>query len=107
FMQKLFLSLLILFSLTAFADPELARKFAPTVYQGLGPEPRADEFTRFDFDGDWDPDNNWDNMLKFDRPRVVYWDVIESENHFFLTYAFFFPKDYARLCIWVHCHEND
>lgn len=86
---------------------ELARKYAPVIYQGLGSNPPADEFTRVNFDGDWNPDNNWDNLEKFQRPRVVYWNVIESELHFFITYAFFFPRDYASWCFWVHCHEND
>lgn len=106
-MQYFILFFLFTFSQISLSSPEIAAKYAPVVYQGLGPEPRADEFTRFDFDGDWNPDNNWENMPKFDRPRVVYWDVIESEDHYFVTYAFFFPRDYAKWCIWVHCHEND
>lgn len=107
-MQKFILLIVILLLSThTFASRELALKYAPVIYQGLGANPEADEFTRFDFDGDWNPDNNWDNMPKFKRPRVVYWDVMESENHYFITYAFFFPRDYASWCFWIHCHEND
>lgn len=86
---------------------ELAAKFAPVVYQEVGSVPEADEFTRVDFDGDWNPDNNWENMPKFRRERVVYWNLIESENYYFITYAFFYPRDYASWCFWIHCHEND
>jgi hypothetical protein len=86
---------------------ELASQFAPTVIQGLGADPRADEFTRVDFDGDWDPENNWDNMPRFPRPATVYWHLLESAQFYFITYAFFFPRDYSSWCFWVHCHEND
>lgn len=85
----------------------VAQKYSPTVFQGIGTDPEADEFTSVDFDGDWNPDNNWDNMTRFKRPRVVYWDVIESDQHFYITYSFFFPRDYAPVCFFMHCHEND
>ncbi len=97
----------LLLSFQVLAEAQLAKQFAPVVYQGLGPDPQADEFTTVNFDGDWNPDNNWDNMPLFPRPRAVYWDVMESTNHYFITYAFYFPRDYAGFCLWVHCHEND
>ena len=97
-----------LISLNSYSDSQqIARLYAPVIYQGVGPVPEADEFTRVDFDGDWNPNNNWDNMPEFPRPRVVYWDVIESEKHYFITYAFFYPRDYAAICFFMHCHEND
>jgi hypothetical protein len=86
---------------------QLAQIYAPTIYQGIGSIPEADEFTKVNFDGDWDPHNNWDNLLKFNRPRVVYWSIIESEQHYFITYAFFYPRDYSAVCFFMHCHEND
>lgn len=92
----------------AFAGLEdVARNYAPTIYQNIGSDPKADEFTRVDFDGDWNPDNNWVNMPKYNRPASVYWDVSESEEYYFITYAFFFPRDYASWCFFIHCHEND
>lgn len=86
---------------------ELAQFYAPIIHQELGTDPVADEFTRVDFDGDWNPFNNWQNLEKSQRPREVYWALIESERHYFLTYAFFFPRDYSWVCFWVLCHEND
>lgn len=86
---------------------DIAQKYSPVIYQGLGTDPVADEFTRVDFDGDWDMENNWENLALFPRPSTVYWDVIESQKNYFITYAFFFPRDYASACFWVHCHEND
>lgn len=88
-------------------DLSLAYRWAPVIQQELGSEPRADEFTRVDFDGDWDAENNWENLLKFPRPAAVYYHVIESETFYFITYALFFPRDYAGVCFWMHCHEND
>jgi hypothetical protein len=89
------------------ADLSLAYRWAPTIQQELGSEPRADEFTKLDFDGDWDAENNWDHLLKFPRPASLYYSVIESENFYFITYGLFFPRDYADICFWMHCHEND
>jgi hypothetical protein len=106
-MQILVCLLTLLFTFQVMPDAGLAKQYAPVIYQGLGPDPAADEFTRVDFDGDWNPDNNWDNMPLFPRPRTVYWDMMESENHYFITYAFYYPRDYAGFCIWIHCHEND
>lgn len=105
--MKTWLALLFLIPNVWAAHLELARKFAPLVTQLQGSEPRADIFTRVDFDGDWQANNNWDNLEKFPQPETVYWHVIESEKHYFITYAFFYPRDYAALCFWMHCHEND
>ncbi|HXH30618.1 MAG TPA: hypothetical protein VNJ01_07380 [Bacteriovoracaceae bacterium] len=106
--MKYIICFLLSLSSQGFAQSEnLARFYAPTVVQGEGTDPQADQFTKVDFDHDWVGDNNWKNMLHFPRPRTVYYDVIEGEKHYFITYAFFYPRDYAAVCFWVHCHEND
>src|SRR5690606_18899295 len=100
--------LILMLSLPSFAPPlDLPKKPAPILTQGIGSEPKADIFTRVDYDGDWDPNNSWDNLHKFPHPPTVYYYVIESEKHTFITYAFFYPRDYAGMCFFVHCHEND
>lgn len=107
-MFKNFLFIFLTIFSSAFAGHEdIAQNYAPTIYQNLGSDPRADEFTRVDFDGDWNPDNNWVNMPKFNRPATVYWDVVDSDEYYFITYAFFYPRDYASWCFFIHCHEND
>lgn len=108
-MHILFIMLSLFVSAQSFATDyqTIAQAYAPIVYQGVGTVPEADEFTRVDYDGDWNPNNNWDNMTKFKRPRVVYWDVIETDTSFYVTYSFFFPRDYAPICFFMHCHEND
>lgn len=87
--------------------PSVVKDFSPEIIQELGSNPSADEFTRIDFDGDFIPDNNWDNLERFKRLPVIYYDVIETEKRYYVTFGFFFPRDYASWCIWVHCHEND
>ena len=77
-------------------DHEIAVRFAPVFRQALGSSPRYDYITRFDFDGDWQGDNNWDNAAD-DRhalPAIVYFNVSETTTHYFVHYAAFHPRDY-------------
>jgi hypothetical protein len=72
----------------------LAEHYAPVVYQ----ESRStvlDFIAKFDYDGDWKGDNNWRNAYLFDLSGHVYYSVIESTNHYFITYAFYHPRDYT------------
>ncbi|MCZ6768220.1 MAG: hypothetical protein O7D93_03130 [Acidobacteria bacterium] len=88
----------------------LAEYYAPVVYQ----ETRSatlDFITRFDFDGDWNGTNNWDNAYLFELPAYVYYAMIESSGHYFITYAFFHPRDYTARPMEGFVpkteHEND
>lgn len=72
----------------------VAEHYAPVVFQ----ESRStvlDFITRFDYDGDWKGDNNWRNAYLFDLTGHVYYSVIESTSHYFITYAFYHPRDYT------------
>lgn len=77
-------------------DREVAARFAPVFYQALGEKPRSDYITKFDFDGDWRGDNNWENAgnENFPLQAYVYYSVAETATHFFLYYAVFHPRDY-------------
>jgi Zn-dependent protease with chaperone function len=77
-------------------DREIAARFAPIFHQALGPSPRFDYITNFDFDGDWRGDNNWKNAedRRFPLKGFVYYAVFESRTHFFIHYAAFHPHDY-------------
>jgi hypothetical protein len=77
-------------------DREVAARFAPIFYQGLGDRPRNDYITGFDFDGDWRGDNNWDNAdnRRFPLRANVYYAVSETTTHLFIHYAVFHPRDY-------------
>lgn len=77
-------------------DHDIAVRFAPTFYQALGPDPRFDYITRFDFDGDWRGDNNWQNAAdeRHALAASVYYAVSETRTHYFAMYAAFHPRDY-------------
>jgi len=77
-------------------DQEIAARFAPIFHQALGPAPRYDYITRFDFDGDWRGDNNWVNAegRRFPLKASIYYAVFETQTHFFIHYAVFHPRDY-------------
>jgi Zn-dependent protease with chaperone function len=77
-------------------DREIAARFAPVFYQALGPSPRFDYITSFDFDGDWRGDNNWNNAAdrRFALKAYIYYAVFETRTHFFIHYSAFHPRDY-------------
>jgi hypothetical protein len=92
------------------AHRRLAQHYAPVVFQ----ESRSavlDAITKFDFDGDWLGDNNWRNAYLFDLPGYAYYSVIESTRHYFITYAFYHPRDYTARPFEGFApkteHEND
>ncbi|MFN0125005.1 MAG: hypothetical protein ACKV2V_31255 [Blastocatellia bacterium] len=78
------------------APRQIAERFAPVIYQGLGDTPRMDYITRFDFDGDWRGDNNWNNAgnKSYTLDAWVYYSLVETETHYLIHYAFFHPRDY-------------
>jgi hypothetical protein len=99
-MKALFLSVALLLGLACRAEAadanhrRLAEHYAPVVFQ----ESRStvlDFIAKFDYDGDWKGDNNWRNAYLYDLTGHVYYSVIESTNHYFITYAFYHPRDYT------------
>jgi hypothetical protein len=85
----------------------LAEHYAPFIAQETWFDPRADMLCRFDFDGDHQGDNNWDNLEKGSPQAYVYYAVIETATHWFVQYNFFHARDYSDNCIAGTCHEND
>lgn len=86
---------------------DLAFHYAPVMYHGTASD--QDYPTRFDFDGDWIGNNNWEHQPEGDLTPYVYYSVVETETHWFLFYSVFHPRDYtARPCEESNgCHEND
>jgi hypothetical protein len=106
---------IVLFCASAAAaeNPEyrrLASHYAPVVYQETKSSV-LDYITKFDYDGDWVGTNNWRNAYLYDLAGYVYYSVIESTNHYFITYAFFHPRDYTARPFEGFApkteHEND
>ena len=99
-MRAVFLSLALLHGVAASAAAadenhrRLAEHHAPVIFQ----ESRStvlDFITKFDYDGDWKGENNWRNAYLYEQPGHVYYSVIESTRHYFITYAFYHARDYT------------
>ncbi len=86
---------------------EMARHYAPFIAQETWFEPKSDYLARFDFDGDWAGDDNWDSAPRGSSQAYVYYAVMETETHWFIVYSFFHPRDYSDKCVAGTCHEND
>jgi hypothetical protein len=88
----------------------LAEHYAPVIYQETK-STVLDYITKFDFDGDWNGANNWRNSYLYDFSGYVYYAVIESTNHYFITYSFFHARDYTAQPFEGFApkteHEND
>ncbi len=69
---------------------------------------KSDQLASCNFDGDWDATNNWENLETHDIKPVVYYSVVESPSHYFITYAYFHPRDWTRTPFTkIGQHEND
>jgi hypothetical protein len=86
---------------------ELAEHWAPFVAQETWFTPKADYLARFDLDGDWRGNNNWENAFAGSSRAYVYYAAMETDTHWFLIYNMFHPRDYSDKCIAGSCHEND
>ncbi|HXE90387.1 MAG TPA: hypothetical protein VNK82_05420 [Terriglobales bacterium] len=78
----------------------IAERFAPIIYQrlaGTAEDYRFDYPTNFDFDGDWVGNNNWANAAdsRYKLWSFVYYSVIEGEDHYYLHYAVYHPRDWS------------
>lgn len=78
----------------------VAERFAPVLHlrmAGSAEQHRFDWPTNFDFDRDWIGDNNWEHAgdAHFRLWSFVYYSVLESEDHYFLHYALYHPRDWS------------
>ena len=116
-MKKLFILLLTLYVCTLSASAseplpseqyrDLAEHWAPTIYQDVNERflVRADIPTRFDYDGDWRGDNNWENLENYPQIPSAYFSVRETLTHYFIEYDFYYPRDDGPISL--EKHEND
>ncbi len=85
----------------------IAEHYAPFIAQEIWFNPNADYLARFDYDGNWKGDDNWENLDKSSSQAYVYYAVMETKTHWFIIYNFFHARDYSDVCIVGTCHEND
>ena len=97
-------------------DPAaVAHYFAPIWFQDSangGPDgigAKADVPTTADYDGDLQHDNNWDHLPGAEVRPALYWALVATTTHYFLTYAHYHPRDWEQLCTGLlgECHEGD
>jgi MYXO-CTERM domain-containing protein len=73
---------------------EVARHYAPTIYQEAGPDrPRHDFITAFDYDCDWNGDDNREDIESHTLPALVYYAATETDTHWFVHYLPYHPTD--------------
>jgi hypothetical protein len=91
---------------------DLALRWAPIHYQDVDATGshalagRSDYLARVDYDGDLVGRNNWDNAARAGS-AAVYYDVVETSTHWFITYFFYHPRDWVDHPFFETEHEND
>ncbi|MEV4708988.1 hypothetical protein [Actinoplanes sp. NPDC049316] len=99
----------------AVSRAELALRWAPIHYQDVDATGshalggKSDYVTRIDFDGDLNGRNNWDNAARsgVSFAANVYYSVVETGSHWYITYFFFHPRDWIDHPFFETEHEND
>ncbi|MFI6427836.1 hypothetical protein [Promicromonospora sp. NPDC050880] len=91
---------------------DVAQRWAPIHYQDVDQTGtnalggRSDYIAAYDFDGDVDARNNWENTGSHPLAATAYYSVLETGTHWFVTYMFFHPRDWSD-SIFDTEHEND
>ena len=87
----------------------IAYKYAPFIYHATEEEGgRQDVISNIDFDGDLIGNNNWENFELYELKPTVYYAVLETWTHFFISYHLFHPRDWNNFTLYLHdTHEND
>ena len=92
---------------------DVAFHWAPVHYQdvnkksGTGALGKSDFITKFDYDGDFNGRNNWDNLPSFSTPSHMYAAVSESDSHFFIYYMAYHPRDWCPGICEEHEHDSE
>lgn len=76
------------------------------IYQST--ERNEDLITNFDYDGNWNGYDNWENFPCYPKRAYVHYSIVESTSYYFITYNFFHPKDLGNPAVGeMYAHEND
>lgn len=84
-------------------------QYAPFVYAEMDKSGgRQDIISNNDFDGDLVGNNNWENFDRFELKPTVYYAILETRTHYFISYHLFHPRDWNHFTVWLNdTHEND
>lgn len=96
---------------------DLVKRWAPIHYMDVdrtgqySEGGKSDYITAINYDGDWNALNNWDNLPNYSNSLTAhcYYSVVETDTHWFITYAFFHPRDWTDVFFLYYFdqHEND
>jgi hypothetical protein len=84
-------------------------RYAPFIYAATDKSVgRQDIISNIDFDGDLVGNNNWENFDRFELKPTVYYSILETATHYFVSYHLFHPRDWNHFTFWLNdTHEND
>lgn len=69
-------------------------KFAPVLIQLANDNHKRNFITSFEYDGDQDTSNNWNNLPEgYSLPAILYYSVVETETHYFMTFLSYHVED--------------
>ena len=86
---------------TAAQRADLAQWWAPVHFQDVDQTGetalggKSDYLTSYDFDGDLNGRNNWENTGRFPLAAHMYYSVVQTAGFTYLIYMFFHPRDWA------------
>ena len=84
-------------SITYFGEDKLVHHWAPIHYQDIykkAAQGSKDFITSVDRNGVWDIAQNWNNFGKYPLNAWVYYSVVSTKSHHYITYAFYHPLDW-------------
>ncbi|MEK6324383.1 MAG: hypothetical protein AABN33_22315 [Acidobacteriota bacterium] len=87
----------------------IVEQYSPFVYAATDKSGgRQDIISNIDFDGDLKGNNNWEDFDRFELTPTVYYAILETETHYFISYHLFHPRDWNHFTVWLNdTHEND
>jgi hypothetical protein len=87
----------------------IVKRYAPFIYAATDKSGgRQDIISNIDFDGDLVGNNNWANFDRFELKPTVYYAILETQTHYFVSYHLFHPRDWNHFTFWLNdTHEND
>ena len=87
----------------------IVERYSPFVYAETDASGgRQDIISNVDFDGDLVGNNNWENFERFELAPTVYYAILETETHYFVSYHLYHPRDWNHFTVWLNdTHEND
>ncbi|MBI3893790.1 MAG: hypothetical protein HY303_19900 [Candidatus Wallbacteria bacterium] len=111
-MKKIILACFVLFAglaaglLAAPSAAEVAAAYAPVIRHQVAND--RDYLAAFDFDNNWNGYDNWQHQeWGYPLKAVVYYSVLESQSHWFVTYLTFHPRKWALINTGAWSQEND